>query len=137
MRLLFSRAAAITVLIFESTALLSQPPEPRQGIAVEMIPSAPHAAEMRAADEANAVVVAITVGGRVFVGITPTEPTSLSSLNAKRVFVKADRRVPLETMLTVLDALRGKSVVLLTAPPEGAAKVRNAPAYGTEIAVAR
>ncbi len=133
----YSLGAAITVLIFASTEPLSQAPQLRQGVAVEMIPSAPHAAEMRAADEAGAVVVALTAEGRVFLGITPTEPTSLSSLSSNRVFVKADRRVPLETMLTVLDALRGKSVVLLTAPPERAAKVRNAPAYGTEITVAR
>jgi hypothetical protein len=57
MRLLFAGAAAIAVVIFASTALLSQAPELRQGIAVEMMPSAPHAAEMRAADEANAVVL--------------------------------------------------------------------------------
>jgi hypothetical protein len=49
----------------------AQKPVLKQGISVEMA-VASHAIEMRAADEQNAVVVAITRIGRVFVRIEPT-----------------------------------------------------------------
>jgi len=65
-------------------------------------------------------VVAITADGTVFVGAKPTEPAELSKLRVGTVYVKADSRVPYQKVLAVLDALHGKSVVLLAAPPENA-----------------
>jgi len=106
----------------------------REGISVQM-PVAGHAVEMRAADELNATVVAITADGRVFVGIKPAEPSELSDLSERTVYVKADSRVPYQTVLTVLDALRGKSVVLLTAPAEKAPGIT--PPYGVMLSVSR
>lgn len=117
-------------------AAAAQKPVLRQGISVEM-PVASHAIEMRAADGQNATVVAITADGRVFAGIQPTEPSALSSLNEKTVYVKADTRAPYQKVLAVLDALRGKSVVLLSAPPENAAKGGYTPPYGTKLIVSR
>jgi hypothetical protein len=113
----------------------AQKPVLRQGIAVEM-PIASHAVEMRAADEQNTTVVAITADGRVFVGIEPTEPTVLSRLSAMTVYVKADSRAPYQKVLVVLDALHGKSVVLLSAPPGNAVRGYTPP-YGTKLTVSR
>ena len=123
------------VILFSQTPV-SQTPVMKQGIRVEMA-SAEHAVETKAADNADAIVVAITVDGKVFVGITPVEPGALSNLPAETVYVKADRRVPFQTLLATLDALRGKSVVLLTAPPENLPKQSYMPPYGTRLAVAR
>jgi hypothetical protein len=51
-------------------------PALKQCISIEM-PVASHAVEMRAADEQNAVIVAIMANERVFVGIEHTEPAAL------------------------------------------------------------
>jgi biopolymer transport protein ExbD len=83
---------------------------------------AEHGVEVRAADELDATVVAITQAGKVYVGIKPTETAALSELRDGTVYVKADARVPYQNILAVLDALRGKTVVLLTQPVGNAAK---------------
>src|SRR4029077_223213 len=105
-------------------------------ISVQM-PVASHAVEMRAADEPNASVVAIAADGKVFVGIKATEPSALSSLSEGTVYVKADSRVPYQKILTVLDALRGKSVVLLAAPPKNVESTKIMPPYGMKVTVSR
>ena len=107
-----------------------------KGVSVQM-PVANHAVEMRAADEPNAKVVAITADGKVFAGIDAVDPGALGNLSEATVYVKADSRVPYQKVLVVLDALRGKSVVLLTAPPESAAKAGMVPPYGLKMIVAR
>ena len=114
----------------------SQQPPRTQGISVQMA-VAPHAVKMRAADEPGATIVAITADGRVFVGVESTEPAALSGLKPPTVYVKADVRTPYQLILTVLDALHGKSVVLLSAPPETAPKQGYVPPYGTVLAVSR
>ena len=114
-----------------------QKPALKQGVSVAM-PVAGHAVEMRAADEPNATIVAVTADGKVFVGIKATEPAALGNLREATVYVKADSRVPYQRVLTVLDALRGKSVVLLTEPPENH-PVRQGivPPYGMKLIVSR
>ena len=107
-----------------------------QGVSVQM-PVASHAVEMRAADEPAAKVVAITAEGKVYLGIKVTDPAALSSLSEGTVYVKADSRVPYQKVLAVLDALRGKSVVLLAAPPENAAKQGMVSPYGMTLTVSR
>jgi biopolymer transport protein ExbD len=92
---------------------------------------------MRAADEPNAKVVAITAEGKVYAGIKVTEPGELSNLSEATIYVKADSRAPYQKVLTVLDALRGKSVVLLTAPPENAVKQGMVSPYGITLIVSR
>jgi hypothetical protein len=120
------------------TAGAQESPKPalRKGVSVQM-PVAYHAVEMRAADEQNATVVAITAEGKLFTGAQPTEATALSNLSAETVYVKADSRVPFQKVLTVLDALRGKSVVLLAAPPTNAERARPVPPYGMKVIVSR
>jgi hypothetical protein len=108
-----------------------------KGISVDMA-VASHAVEVRAADEQNATVVAITADGKVFVGIEPTEPGALSKLREGTVYVKADSRVQYQKLLAVLDALHDKSVVLLTAPPEDTIRRRGVvPPYGMKVIVSR
>lgn len=125
-----------SILIAGAVTLFSQQPALRQGISVEM-PVAGHAMEMRAADEQNATVVAITANGRVFLGIQPTDPAALSRLSKKTVYVKADAQAPYQQLLAVLDALRGRSVVLLSAPPENALRQGSVPPYGTKLVLSR
>lgn len=108
----------------------------RAGVSVQMAVAA-NAMEMRAADEPNATVVAITADGRVFIGIKAAEAADLGILSDETVYVKADARAPYQKVLTVLDALRGKSVVLLTAPPENAVRQGMAAPYGLRLAVSR
>lgn len=141
MKSVIEACLAGSILIVAAGALYSQKPVLKQGISVEM-PVAGHAVEVRAADEQNAIVVAITANGRVFVGIQPREPATLSRLSEKTVYVKAeyvkaDVRAPYQNVLAVLDALRGKSVVLMSAPPETAATQGYAPPYGTKLTVSR
>jgi biopolymer transport protein ExbD len=122
-----------SVLIY---AVGAQEPALRKGVSVQM-PVADHAVEMRAADAPQATVVAITAEGKVFAGIEPTEPAALSKLSAGTVYLKADSRVPFQKVLAVLDALRGKSVVLIAAPPRNVAGAKILPPYGMELTVSR
>ena len=62
---------------------------------------------------------------------------TLGRLTERTVYVKADSRAPYQTVLSVLDALRGKSVVLLSAPPANAVRPGYAPPYGTKLIVSR
>ena len=75
--------------------------------------------------------MAITQAGKVYVGIKPTETAALGDLRDATVYVKADARAPYQKILAVLDALRGKTVVLLAQPAGNAAKPQGiAPPYG-------
>ena len=133
MRFVLERCLVAVVLI---AGISAQTPVFKRGVAVELAP-ANHAVEMRGADEQNAVVVAITATGTVFVGITTTDPAALSSLSQGTVYVKADARAPYQTVLAVLDALHGKSVVLISASPETALKQGYMPPYGMKLTLSR
>jgi len=99
---------------------------------------AEHAVEVRAADELDATVVAITQAGKVYLGIKPTEAAALSSLRDQTVYLKADARAPYQQILAVLDALRGKTVVLLTQSAANAAKPQGITwPYGVTLTMAR
>jgi hypothetical protein len=45
--------------------------------------------------------------------------------------------VAFQKVLTVLDALRGKSVVLLAAPPKNVGRAKTVPPYGMKVIVSR
>ena len=134
MRLLIGVCVAGSILICVAGA--QEPPKPalRKGVSVQM-PVANHAVEIRAADGPEATVVAITAEGKVFAGIEPAEPAGLNNLSAETVYVKADSRVPFQTVLTVLDALRGKSVVLLAAPPTNVERRKFVSPHGIRMVV--
>jgi biopolymer transport protein ExbD len=131
-------AVCVVGLILICVAGAQESPQPalRKGVSVHM-PVADHAVEMRAADAPHATVVAITADGKLYAGTEPTEPSALSNLSAETVYVKADSRVPFQKLLTVLDALRGKSVVLLAAPPKNVEGQKPVPPYGMKVIVSR
>ncbi len=115
----------------------SQKPPLKQGISVQMA-VAGHPVEMRAADAPKATVVVITADGKVYVGVEPVEPGALSDLRDATVYVKADSRASYQTVLAALDALRGKTVVLLTAPPVDATMRQGVLSpYGVKLIVPR
>ena len=136
MRLLIEVCVVGSILTCVAGAQESPKPALRKGVSVQM-PVANHAVEMRAADEPNATIVAIEANGEVFAGIQLTEPSALSHLSAETVYVKADARVPFQTVLTVLDALRGKSVVLLAASPANVERAKIVSPYGLKVIVSR
>ena len=129
---------AINAAVWICAAAAQDPTVPvlKPGVSVNMA-VAEHAVEMQAADANDATVIAITAAGKLFLGTTPTETSALTGLTAETVYVKADSRVPYQQVLTVLDALRGKTVVLLTSPPATAARSRIMPPYGVKLAVSR
>ena len=106
----------------------------RQGISVEM-PVASEAAAMPAADEVSATVVTVTEEGTVLLGSQPVEVNALARVPASTVYLKADARAPFQKVLTVLDALHGRSIVLLTAPTVRGAPGKISPPYGVRLAM--
>ena len=136
MKVLLEICVVGSILVCAAGAQESPKPALRKGVSVQM-PVANHAVEMRAADEPNATVIAITADGQVFAGIQSTEPNALSHLSAETAYVKADARVPFQTVLTVLDALRGKSVVMLAASPANVERAKIVSPYGIKLIVSR
>ena len=53
------------------------------------------------------------------------------------MYVKADSRAPFQKVLTVLDALRGKTTILLAAPPKTVEGTKFVPPYGVKVLVSR
>jgi biopolymer transport protein ExbD len=114
------------------TAQEQYKPALRQGVSVQM-PVARHAVEMRAADEPDATIIAVTADGKVFIGVKPAHLDSLSDLSAGTVYLKADARVQYQEILAVLEALRGKRILLLTAAPGKVETGAFLPPYGVEV----
>lgn len=114
----------------------SQQPSLRQGVSVQMA-SAPNAAPHPEADQPGSVVLALTAAGKLYNGIDPVTPESLANLSARTVYLKADARAPYQSVLSVLDALRGKSVVLLAASPPDTRGAKIVPPYGIRLTVSR
>ena len=103
MKSLIPVSVAGVILICAAGAQEAAPPL-RKGVSVQMA-VADHAVEMRGADAQQAIVVAITAGGKLFADAEPTDPAALSKLTAGTIYVKADSRVPYQKVLTVLDDL--------------------------------
>jgi biopolymer transport protein ExbD len=136
MKVLVEICVVVSILMGFAGAQEPSRPALRKGISVQM-PVANHAVEVRAADEPNTTVVAITAAGKVFTGIEPTEPDALSKLSAKTVYLKADSRVPFQVVLAVLDALRGKSVVLIAASSTNVDRAKIVWPHGIKLTVSR
>lgn len=126
----------VVVQILKGVAGAQDPTMPplRKGISVQM-PIANHAVEVRAADEPNSTVIAITAGGKIFTGVQRIEPDALTKLSAETVYLKADSRVPFQTVLTVMDALRGKSVVLIAASSANVPRANSVWAHAIKLKV--
>src|SRR3974390_2067484 len=93
---------------------VAQQPALHKGVSVKMA-VATNPVEMRAADRADATVVGVTRDGAVFLGAQKVETNALSNLKRDTVYVKADARATYQDVLTVLETLRGRPIVLLTA----------------------
>ncbi len=104
----------------------------RPGITVQM-PFSSQAVEMPPADKEDATVVSLTADGKLFLGLQPVDLATLSNLHERIVYLKADARASYQSVLAVLDALRGQSVVLLTAPTANAPQKAVMPPYGLKI----
>jgi biopolymer transport protein ExbD len=101
------------------------------------MPTANHAVVVGAADQESATIVSLTEDGQIFVGSEPVEKMKLHTLKANPVYVKADARAPFQTVLLLLDALRGKQLVLLTTPaPDVKNSLGVVPPYGLKLVVA-
>lgn len=127
----------LLVLTMTYVALAQQDPTKpvlRPGVSVEM-PVSNQSVEMREADNEDATVVAVTADGSLFEGTRPVQLSELGKVYAETVYVKADARVPYQKLLTVLDALRGRSVVLLTSSPSNSANTGIASPYGVKVAL--
>ncbi len=104
------------------------------GIHVQMA-VASHVVEMPAADQQDATVVSVTADGKMYVGGKPIDRSALSGLKGDTVYLKADARAPYQQVLTILDALHGRSVGLLTAPASKTEKGKMVPPYGLTLTV--
>jgi hypothetical protein len=111
-------------------------PALRQGVSVQM-PVARRVSEMRAADKQDATIVAVTAEGKVYAGVQPVQVSSLGDLTVKTVYVKADARAQYQVILEVLEALRGKRILLLTASPGKVETGAHLPPYGVEVKLGR
>jgi biopolymer transport protein ExbD len=107
-------------------------PMPKPGITVQM-PYSSQAVEMPAADEEDATVMTVTADGKLFLGVRPVELAALSGMHKNIVYVKVDAHATYQSVLTVLDALRGRPVGLLTAPVSNAPKHAIMPLYGLSL----
>ena len=107
-------------------------PRPHPGISVQM-PAAAHAVEVPAADREDATVVSITSDGKLFLGTKPVDLVALDTLAPGTVYLKADARVPYQKILSTLDALRNRPVVLLAAPNTPAKRDGIVPPYGLKL----
>ena len=105
-----------------------------QGISVQM-PVASEAVAIPAADELSATVITVTADGKLFLGTQPITADTLAGVAASTAYVKADARAPYQQVLTVLNALHGRSIVLLTASAVKTEPGRVAPPYGMKLVV--
>ncbi|HYP13650.1 MAG TPA: biopolymer transporter ExbD [Bryobacteraceae bacterium] len=106
-----------------------------KGITVEMA-KAKNPAEMKAADQEDAVLVAISRDGKTYLGTDMTPPDQLpgkvkdllTNKLDKTVYLRADARARYERVVEVVDNLRAGGVDLLGLLTEEVQKERDEPA---------
>ena len=125
----------VAFITITATAQDVATPKLRPGIHVQM-PSIPSAVAIPDADQEAATVVAINENGKLFLGTKPVEIAGLSVVSTSAVYVKADARVNYQTVLNVLDALKGHQIVLLGAPGGQPQSQRIQPPYGVKLTFA-
>lgn len=129
-------------LAMGSIVMAQNPRRPvlRAGVSVEMA-ATQHAGTMLQADEEDAVVVAVTAKGRVYLGVTPLSPAELPAKvrGGKQVYLKADARASYSAVSAVLDALRQAghaTASLLTAQTDTPQPAGPLPPKGLEVRLA-
>jgi len=113
----------LIALFLAATNVAAQDPTiPMQrGITVQL-PATSNAVVVPSADKENALVVAVTRDGRVYLGTDPISPAHLAdkvksevaTRADKGLYVKADARTPYANVVAVLDAVRTSGVQRLT-----------------------
>ncbi len=115
----------------------------QKGISVELAVTR-NAVAMPDADNAGALIIAVTHSGSVYFGIDPITPAALakklglSSRAGEKLYIKADARTPYANVAKVLDAVRTAGVTalnLLTAQPETPEPGELVPPKGLEVLV--
>ena len=83
--------AALTLTTAVAPSGAAQPPVLRKGVSVEL-PVTRNAVRMADADREDSVILAVTRDGKVFYGITPTDPTLLGKRVAPqtKLYLKGD-----------------------------------------------
>ncbi|HEY6272043.1 MAG TPA: biopolymer transporter ExbD [Terriglobales bacterium] len=116
------------VMLIRGNEASGQAAPPLQaGISVEM-PVSKNASPMPEADQEDALIVTVTVDGRMYMGTRPIDLDGLSaelqgSLSSQRmrrvIYIKADSRAPYARVMKVVDAVTAAGIertVLLTSP---------------------
>jgi biopolymer transport protein ExbD len=121
---------------------LAQVPALRKGVSVQM-PVTANAVAVPDADQADSLVIAVTMHGAVYLGAEASTPAGMSAsvkadLEAhpgKRVYVKADARTHYTAVAEVLDALRkaGASTPVLLSAQHDAADASYVAPKGLEV----
>ena len=112
----------IALALATTTVVAQDPTIPMQrGISVQL-PATSNAVAVPSADNEDALVVAVTHDGRVYLGtdlISPADlagkiKSELATRTDKTLYVKADARTPYANVVKVLDAVRNSGVRRLT-----------------------
>jgi biopolymer transport protein ExbD len=119
--------ALLAVVTTVSAAAQSSGPAMQKGISVELA-STRSAVPVPGADSEEALIIAVTDNGGLYLGINPVTPEALAeklkarqSQHAQTLYIKADARAPYASVVKVLDAAhaaRVLSVTLLTTLPK-------------------
>lgn len=117
-----------------------QAPVLRAGVSVQMAATA-HASPLPQADWADALVIAVTAGGKVYLSITPVEPADLpAKLKGKpggnQVFIKGDARARYAVLAKVMEAVSRAgfpSPFLLTAQKDTPEPAYPVPPKGLQV----
>jgi biopolymer transport protein ExbD len=125
-----------------AAAIAAQTPALRKGVSVQM-PVTTNAAMMPDADLADALVVAVTFGGSVYLEVVKVTPAQLSgdlksritAHPGKRVYLKGDTRTPYSTVAEVLEALRtaGVNAPILLTSQHDSTNASYVPPMGLEV----
>ena len=141
-RLGWAALAASTML---ATALPGQTPALQAGVSVQMATTR-HGVALPAADQAGALVVAVTAGGNTYLGVTRVTAAELTArLKSERqahpqqaLFVKVDARTGYGALAEDLVAIRSagfRGVALLTAQPDTGNSTYPVPPKGLEVSL--
>ena len=134
---------AVSLAMAMGSMLVAQDPRRpvlRAGVSVEMA-TTQHAVAVPQADEEDALVVAVTAKGRVYLGVTSLSPAELPAKvrGGKQVYIKADSRAPYAEVARVLEALRQAGFaapLLLTGQKDTPEPGRPLPPRGLEVHLA-
>lgn len=107
-RAALSQLIMLGVVVFATPTLNSQ--QMQKGISVRLA-TTESALPIAAADEPNALIIAVTADGKTYFRINPVTPDALvseltHSSHAQRLFIKADASAPYSSVEPAIDAAR-------------------------------